>query len=58
MTMVVHCRDVGFDCDGVVRAESEEELLKQVAEHAGSAHGVEEVTEEIVAQVKSVIRSE
>jgi len=58
MTLVVHCRDVGFDCEGVVKAESEEELLKQVAEHAASAHGVEEVTEEIAGKVKSVIRTE
>ena len=58
MALVVHCRDVGFDCEGVVKAESEDELLKQVVEHAGSAHGVEEVTEEIVEKVKSVIRTE
>ena len=58
MTLVVHCRDVGFDCEGVVKAESEEELLQQVAAHAGSAHGVEEVTAEIVEKVKSVIRTE
>jgi predicted small metal-binding protein len=39
MALVVHCRDIGFDCDGVVRAETEEELLQQVAAHAKSAHG-------------------
>lgn len=58
MTLIVRCRDVGFDCEGVCKAESEEELLKQVAEHANSAHGVEEVTDEIVAKVKSVIQTE
>ena len=58
MTMVVRCRDVGFDCDGVVKAETEEELLQQVAEHAKSAHGLEEVTDEVVAKVKSVIQEE
>ena len=58
MTMVVRCRDVGFDCDGVVRAETEEELLQQVAEHAKTVHGLEEVTDEVVAKVKSVIQEE
>lgn len=58
MTLVVHCRDVGFDCEGVCKAESEEELMRKVAEHANSAHGVEEVTDEIAAKVKSVIRTE
>ena len=28
MAKVVNCRDIGFDCDGVVRAETEEEVLK------------------------------
>lgn len=58
MTLVVHCRDVGFDCDGVVKAETEQELLQQVAAHAQSEHGLEEVTPEVVAKVKSVVRRE
>jgi len=55
MTLTVKCKDVGFECDGVVKAESEEELLTQVAEHAKSAHGLEQVTDEIIDKVKSVI---
>jgi len=58
MALVVHCRDVGFDCDGVVRAETEEELLQKVAEHAKAEHGLKEVTAEVVKKVKSVIRKE
>ncbi len=54
---VLRCRDVGFDCDGVVRAESEEELLRQVAEHAQAVHDVE-VTPELAEQVKSLIQEE
>jgi predicted small metal-binding protein len=52
MVLTVHCRDVGFDCDGVVRAETEDDLLQQVAHHAQSVHGLEKVTDEIVAKVK------
>jgi predicted small metal-binding protein len=58
MSLVVRCRDVGFDCDGIVRAESEQELLQKVAEHAKSVHGLREVTDAIVVQVKSVVREE
>ena len=58
MTMIVQCKDVGFECEGVVKAETEEELLKQVAEHAKTVHGLEEVTEEVVEKVKSVIHHE
>ena len=58
MTYVVNCRDVGFDCDGVVRAESVDQVLQQVAEHAQTTHGLNEVTDEIVAKVKSVMQEE
>lgn len=58
MTKVVNCRDIGFDCDGVVRAETEEELLQKVAEHAKTVHNLDEVNDEVVAQVRSVIREE
>jgi predicted small metal-binding protein len=58
MSKVVHCRDVGFDCDGVVRAETEEAAMRQVAEHARTQHGLTEVTPEVAAKVKSVMRDE
>ena len=54
---VLHCRDVGFDCDGVIRAQSEEEVLRLAAEHAQAQHGVH-VTPQIAARVHSQIRDE
>jgi predicted small metal-binding protein len=58
MTKVVHCRDVGFDCDGAVRAETEEAVLEKVAEHAKTVHGLESVPPDVVDKVKSVMRDE
>ena len=58
MAKVVRCRDVGFDCDGVVRAETEEEVLKQVAAHAKAVHNIEAVSAEVVEKVKKVMRDE
>ena len=58
MTKVFYCKDVGFDCDGVIRAETEEEVLKLVAEHAQTVHGMEEIPEEVVAKVRAGIRKE
>lgn len=58
MTKVVHCRDVGFDCDGVVRGESEEEVLQGVAAHAAEAHNLTTVTDEVIARVREVMRTE
>ena len=54
---VLRCRDVGFDCDGVIRAQSEEEVLRQAAEHAQTQHGVK-VTPELAAQVRNHIHDE
>lgn len=58
MTKVVRCRDVGFDCDGVVRAETEEEVLAQVAAHAKAVHNIETVPPEVVEKVREVMREE
>ena len=58
MEKVIHCREVGFDCNGVIRAKSEEEALKMAADHARSVHGLKEVTPEIVKKIKSVMREE
>jgi predicted small metal-binding protein len=55
MTKVVNCRDIGFDCDGVIQAETEAEALKLVAEHAQSAHNLDEVSQEVVAKVLEVM---
>ena len=38
MAKVLRCKDVGPDCDFVARAETEEDVLKQAAAHAGAVH--------------------
>lgn len=58
MEKVIHCRDVGFDCNGVIKAQTEEEALKLAAEHAKTVHGLQEVTPEVVEKIKSVMREE
>lgn len=58
MEKVIRCRDVGFDCHGVIRAQTEEEALKLAAAHAQEVHGVKEITPAIVEKVKSVMREE
>ena len=58
MTKVVHCSDVGFECDGVIRAETEEEALKLVAAHAKEVHSMQEVTPDVVEKVRAVMRDE
>lgn len=58
MEKVIHCRDVGFNCNGVIRAKTEKEALEMAAEHAKTVHGMKEVTPSVVAKIKAVIREE
>ena len=53
----LRCRDLGYDCDHEIRAATEDEVLQQAAEHARSQHNLE-VTPELAAQVKTLIRDE
>jgi predicted small metal-binding protein len=58
MGKVMKCRDVGVDCDFVARGATEEDILKQAAEHAKKAHGMAEVAPDVVAKVKAAIHDE
>ena len=54
---VLRCRDVGFDCQGEIRADSEEEVMRQAAEHAQRVHNTA-VTPDMAAQIRELIRDE
>lgn len=52
-----HCRDAGFDCDGVVRGETDEEVLDQAGRHAKDVHDVDltpALREQLVGSVRPV----
>jgi predicted small metal-binding protein len=58
MTKVVHCRDLGFDCDGVVKAATEQEALQQVTAHARTVHQLDTIPYEVIQKVHEVMRDE
>ena len=58
MPKTLHCRDVGPDCDFVARGDSEEDLMRQVAEHARTVHNIDPVPPELAQKARSVIRAE
>jgi predicted small metal-binding protein len=53
----LHCSDAGFDCKGVLTANTEEEIMQQAAKHATEVHGVA-VTPELAEQIKKLIKDE
>ena len=56
MVKTLLCRDIGVDCDGKISAETEEELMKKVAEHAKTVHGISEISPEMAKKVKAAIK--
>lgn len=55
----INCRDVGVDCDYVAKGETEEELMKDAADHAVKDHGYKEeeiMTPEMKEKIRSHIR--
>jgi predicted small metal-binding protein len=58
MSKVLHCRDAGFDCDRVFRADTEEAVMRLAIEHAEAVHGVTDLTAEDAARIRAQIKDE
>jgi predicted small metal-binding protein len=56
MAKSISCADAGTDCSWSTTAENEEELMNKVAQHAKEDHPGLEVTPELVAKIKSLIK--
>lgn len=56
MAKSISCRDVGVDCDFQATGETVEDVMKQCAAHAKSAHGFDEIPPELIEKVQSAIR--
>ena len=58
MAKVISCRDVGVECDFVARGETVSEVMQACATHAKEAHGMNEITPDVVAKVQAAIHDE
>ena len=57
MTKHIACGEIVEGCAFEASAANEEELVKQVSQHAAQKHGVEEITPELAAKVKAAIHT-
>jgi len=55
MAKTMKCGDLMPGCDFVAEGETEEDVLQKAAAHAKEAHGIEEITEDLVDQVRAKI---
>jgi predicted small metal-binding protein len=55
----IMCREVGFDCDTIVKGETENEVMQRGVEHAMTVHGMKEndCTPEFKEKVRGLIRT-
>lgn len=55
----ITCREAGFECDHVVKGETEEEVMTNGAEHAMKKHDMkaEDITPEFKEKVRALIRN-
>jgi len=53
----LRCRDVGFDCNAVVRAETEDEVMRQAAQHATAVHGLTKIDAETAQGIRAKIHN-
>ena len=56
MGKVLRCGELFPGCSVEARGETEEEILKQAAEHAKRDHGVVQIDAATLAKVKAAIR--
>ena len=50
------CLDVGVDCDWKTSGETEDEVMANIGEHAAKVHPDIELTPELMATVRGVIK--
>jgi predicted small metal-binding protein len=58
MSKILKCSDVVPGCQTEIRGDSEHDVLRKAAEHAKSAHKLESLSPEVLAQVKNAIHDE
>jgi len=58
MAKVLRCNDLMPGCPYEAKGASEDEVLAQAAEHARTAHGIDEIPAGMVPQVRAAIREE
>lgn len=55
MTKSIKCADTGVNCDWSATANTEEELMNKIKDHA-KEHGFDDIPQELLSKVKSSIK--
>jgi predicted small metal-binding protein len=58
MAKEMRCRDIGFDCPGVIKADTEAEVMTQAAAHAKTVHHIDALDDEMKRKMRLAIHEE
>jgi predicted small metal-binding protein len=58
MTKVLNCSDLNPGCDFEMRANSEDDILRQATAHARTAHNMQNIPPDVLSKARSAIRDE
>lgn len=50
------CRDIGMECNFSAEAEDEASLMPKIAEHARTAHSMQNIDDATMAKVRAAIK--
>lgn len=56
MAKTFACKDIGLTCEFQAQAENEQELIAKVADHARTAHNMQQIDEATAAKIKAAIK--
>jgi predicted small metal-binding protein len=58
MAKVLKCGEINPGCNFEIKADSEHDVLRKAAEHAKTAHQMENIPPEVLSKVKGAIHDE
>lgn len=58
MGKVMKCGDLVSGCSAVFRSDTEEGILRQIAEHSKTAHNITEIPKNLRKKIHRLIRDE
>ncbi len=50
------CKDIGMACNFETTAKTEAELMTKIAEHAGKAHNLKQISPDMMTKIKKAIK--
>ncbi|MGD2153584.1 MAG: DUF1059 domain-containing protein [Gemmatimonadales bacterium] len=55
MAKELRCRDLGIECNQVIRAETQEQLIEKVVEHVLAVHGFDPIQAGMLEELEAAI---